>query len=182
MQMHGGPGSGKSTVASALASRTGAVVLDKDVIKSALLDGGASWERASSGAYEVYFALAESLVAQGHALVLDNPVFWPRVEQRWLELAARAGSPALLIECVCPDDGELLRRVETRDALPSQPRARLDLASHPGASPAAFQPRLVLDTTRRLNPLIEDAIRYIEQQRAAAAVTREPGLAREAVR
>ena len=168
VQMHGEPGSGKSTVARALAPRIGAVVLDKDVIKAALLGARIDQAPAAAGAYEAYFALGRSIVAQGCSLVLDNPVFWPRVEEQWLRLSAEAGSPAILIECVCADRTELKRRLTTRPALASQPREPLDLALHAGAAATAFQPRLVLDTTRPLASLLEDAVAYI--QRAASAL------------
>ncbi|HZP57364.1 MAG TPA: ATP-binding protein [Dehalococcoidia bacterium] len=161
VQMHGEPGSGKSTVARALAHRIGAVVLDKDVIKSALLRAGLDEARAAPAAYEAYFDLARMLVRQGAAVVLDNPVFWPRVEEQWLALAALAGSPPLLIECVCADRGELRRRLAAREALASQPREPLDLARHAGAAPTAFQPRLALDTLRPLAPLVDEAVAYV---------------------
>ena len=43
VQMSGAPGAGKSTVAHAIGRRTGAVVLDHDVTKSALLEAGLAW-------------------------------------------------------------------------------------------------------------------------------------------
>ena len=175
VQMHGEPGSGKSTVARALARRIGAVVLDKDVIKAALLRAGIEEARAAPAAYDVYFAQADDLLRLGHSIILDNPVFWPRVEERWLELSDRAGSPPVLVECVCADKTELQRRLVTRAALESQPRSLLDLARHPGAAPTLFQPRLVLDTTRRLADLIDEALAYID------ALTLRPALA-QAVR
>ena len=159
--MHGEPGSGKSTVARELGRRLGAVVLDKDVIKSALLSGGIGWDAASSGAYEVYFAVARSLVEQGHRVVLDNPVFWPRVEEQWLATSALAGSPPILIECVCADRDELRRRLASRAAMASQPREPLDLARHEGAAPTRFEPRLVLDTTQPLEAVVERAVVYV---------------------
>ena len=162
VQMHGEPGSGKSSVARALAPRIGAVVLDKDVIKAALLRAGIAEAQAGAGAYGAYFAQAESIVGLGHSLILDNPVFWPSVEARWLALCARAGSPALLIECVCLDAAELRRRLATRAALESQPRVPLDLTRHPGSAPTSFQPRLVLDTTRPLPGLVDEALAYID--------------------
>ncbi|HEX5478094.1 MAG TPA: ATP-binding protein [Dehalococcoidia bacterium] len=168
--MHGEPGSGKSTVACELGRRLGAVVLDKDVIKSALLSAGIEGAAASRGAYEVYFELARSLVAQGHAVVLDNPVFWPRVEERWLATAALAGSPAILIECVCADRDELRRRLASRTVMASQPREPLDLTRHEGAAPTRFEPRLVLDTTRALEDVVEQALAYV------AALTARPPL------
>ena len=161
VQMHGEPGSGKSTLARAFAPRIGAIVLDKDVIKAGLLTSGISERDAAAGAYEAYFALARSFVDAGHGVVLDNPVFWPRVEARWLALAAVAGSAPILIECVCPDAGELRRRLATRPALASQLREPLDLSRHPGATATSFRPRLTLDTRRAIAELVDDVIAYV---------------------
>jgi predicted kinase len=162
VQMHGEPGSGKSVLAHALGPRIDAVVLDKDVIKAALLRAGIPEQQAAAGAYEVFFAEGRALVAQGHSVVLDNPVHWESVERRWLEMVDLAGSPHVLIECVCPDREELSRRLATREALESQPREPLDLRRHPGSRQTAFQPRLTLDTTRPLGDLVDEAVAYVE--------------------
>ncbi len=165
VQMHGEPGSGKSTIARALAPHIEAVVLDKDVIKAALLRAGIAEEHAAPAAYDVYFAQADDLVRRGHSIILDNPVFWPSVEARWHAVCDSIGSSRLLIECVCADQAELSRRLATREALESQPRAPLDLTRHPGAAATPFQPRLVLDTTRPLADLVEEALAYISSAR-----------------
>lgn len=172
VQMHGEPGSGKSTLASAIGWRLGAVVLDKDVIKAALLRSCVPEREAAAAAYEVYFAQGSALVEQGHSVVLDNPVFWPRVEQRWLELSALAASPNILIECVCRDRAELRRRLATRDALESQPREPLDLRSHPGSAPTKYEPRLTLDTTRPLDELAGMALAYVGQLTSESVASR----------
>lgn len=162
VQMHGEPGSGKSTVAQALGARLDAVVIDKDVIKASLLRVGIEEQHAAAGAYEVFFTQARAFVAAGLSIVLDNPVYWESVERRWLEIAALAGSPAILIECVCADRAELVRRLATRDALESQPREPLDLMRHPDSVETAFQPRLTLDTMRPLAELVDEALAYVE--------------------
>jgi len=162
VQMHGEPGSGKSTLARALGLSIRAIVLDKDVIKAALLRSGITEREAGSGAYEIYFAQARAFVEQGHPVVLDNPVFWESVERRWLEIAALAGSPAILIECVCSDRAELARRLATRDALESQPREPLDLRRHPGSAATRIEPRLTLDTTRPFAELVDEAVAYVD--------------------
>ena len=161
VQMHGEPGSGKSTLARALAPRIDAVVLDKDIIKSAILRAGANEQLAGPAAYEIYFDLAESIVQQGHSIILDNPVFWPRVEERWLALSAAASCAPLLIECVCRDRDELVRRLATRNGLESNPREPLDLSRHPEAVETRYQPRLTLETTLPIDELVDAAATYV---------------------
>ena len=162
VQMHGEPGSGKSTLARAIGPPIGAVVLDKDVIKAALLRTGIAEREAAPGAYEVFFAQAHALTAGGHSIILDNPVYWESVERHWLEITREAGSPPLLIECVCPDREVLLRRLANREIVESQPRDPLDLVHHPGSKPTAFRPRLTLDTTRPFDDLIAEVLTYVE--------------------
>jgi predicted kinase len=167
VQMHGLPGSGKSTVARALAPELGAVVIDKDVIKAALLRSGIAEAQAAAGAYETYFDLAAQIVGTGHSVILDNPVFWPRVEAKWRALAAEAGSPALMIECVCADTRELQRRLATRDAQESQPREPLDLRRHEGTIEIDC-PRLTLDTLRPLAEIVAEAVAYVRSAEVPA--------------
>jgi predicted kinase len=169
VQMHGEPGSGKSTLARALGARLSAVVIDKDVIKAALLRMGIAEQHAASGAYEVFFAQARAFVAAGHSIVLDNPVNWESVERRWLEITEVACSPPILIECVCADRAELVRRLATRDALESQQRDPLDLRRYPNSAPTRFEPRLTLDTTRPLDEIVDEAVAYVERLSARPA-------------
>lgn len=161
VQMHGEPGSGKSTVARALAPLLDAVALDKDIVKSALLRSGIEERLAAPAAYEAYFELARDLVRQRRSLILDNPVYWQTVERRWLEITALAGSRPFLIECFCPERAEIARRLAMRDARESQPRDALDLGKHPGSTPTTYQPRLALDTRRPLDELVREAADFV---------------------
>jgi predicted kinase len=172
VQMHGEPGSGKSTVARALAPRIDALVLDKDIIKAALLRSGANEALAASGAYETYFNLSRSFVEQGQSVILDNPVYWTRVEERWLELSAAVGCPPILVECVCPDRQEIARRLATRNGLESQPRDPLDIKKYPNSRPTPYQPRITLDTTARpLDDLVGEALVFINERLSVAPQT-----------
>ena len=161
VQMHGEPGSGKSTIARELGARLGAVVLDKDVIKTALLRSGVVEAQAGVAAYEVFHAQARALTAAGHAIILDSPVYWESVERRWLEISRAAGSAPILIACVCGDRAEIRRRLASREALESQMRAPLDLAQNPGAGATRFEPRLTLDTTRPVEESVALALDYV---------------------
>ncbi|MCH7580762.1 MAG: ATP-binding protein, partial [Chloroflexi bacterium] len=62
LQMAGVPGSGKSALARLIGRGAKAVVLDKDVLKTAALEGGADEELASGVAYDTFFALAGHLL------------------------------------------------------------------------------------------------------------------------
>jgi len=59
VQMSGAPGAGKTTIAGAIAGRIGAVVIDHDVTKSALLDAGVSIAIAGRASYQVLGAVAQ---------------------------------------------------------------------------------------------------------------------------
>jgi predicted kinase len=165
IQMHGLPGSGKSTLARAIAPRIGAIVLDKDVIKAALLRAGIPENKAGTAAYEVYFAQAQELVSLGHSVILDNPVYWPIVEQRWRDICELVAAPRLILECVLGDDEERARRLSTRHRLESQPATLQDVATSPGFELSGE--RIVLDTSRAVEELVEEALRYIQAGVAA---------------
>lgn len=170
IQMHGQPGSGKSTLARALGRALHVIVLDKDLFKSALLDAGIGADAAGPAAYGVYFAVAATLLAQHRSLVLDNPVFWPDALAHSRRVAAAAGARYRMIECVCPDQRELARRLQSRDAMPSQPRTPLDLAQYPGAAAVtAGAERLTLDTTRPFHQILAEALAYVRERPAALA-------------
>jgi predicted kinase len=158
--MHGEPGSGKSTVARALAPRIDAVVLDKDVLKAELLHAGLADPDAGRVAYDLFFAVAADLLAQDRSLILDSPVFWPMVEERSLAVARAAGARYLMIETVCLDGAELARRLATRDALASQPREIRDWLAIPGTIEPSCE-RLRVDTTHPLGQIVDDAMAYV---------------------
>ncbi|MEX2225769.1 MAG: ATP-binding protein [Dehalococcoidia bacterium] len=161
VQMHGEPGSGKSTVAKEIGARLGAVVLDKDVVKAAIMTA-TGYDNAAAGppAYDVYWAMARSIAHQGHSLVFDNPAYWPLVQQRSRQVADEAGANYVMVECVCSDRGVLVERLAVRDALISQPREpyRFDLAERI-VEPSCE--RLVLDTLRPLDEIVEKAVAHI---------------------
>lgn len=159
VQMHGEPGSGKSTLARAIGKMLPAVVIDKDVLKSALLDAGLAEPAAGPASYEVFFAAAASLLSQGYSVVLDSPCGWPSIEERGRALANQSGVAWGMVECVCGDD-TLEKRLRERRGLPSQPTAKQDWYLRPGSRQPTCD-RLVLDSTRSVGEMAAEAVRYL---------------------
>lgn len=107
--MAGLPGTGKSTLASRLATELGGVVLSKDVVRAALfpapvLDYSAAQDEIAMSA--VYSAAAHVLKSDpARPVFLDGRTFSkPGQLDAPLALAAKLGTPLRVIECVCADE------------------------------------------------------------------------------
>ena len=107
------PGTGKSTIARALASQLRAVHVRIDTIENALRHTDIPVEVTDHG-YAVAFAIAADNLLLGHTVVADsvNPIAVTRTA--WREVARRAGVTSFEVEVVCSDAVEHRRRVETR--------------------------------------------------------------------
>jgi predicted kinase len=162
--MHGESGAGKSTLALAVGRATGAVVLDKDCIKGPLIAAGIEDPVAGGLAYDVFWQQTESLLGQGFNVVLDSPVFWPRIAERGRALAASAGAVYFIIECRCQDESLQERRLTSRPRLASQPGSRAELAvalARPGVRRELSGPHLSIDTAQPIAACLAQALRYI---------------------
>ncbi|MBI4571338.1 MAG: ATP-binding protein [Chloroflexi bacterium] len=158
LQMAGMPGSGKSALARLIGRRTGAVVIDKDVLKSAALAAGVEDQLAGPISYEAFFALADHLLGQGLAVVLDSPSFYETVPAKGTAIAAERHVPYYFIECLCLDAEELARRLHDRPRLPSQPEGPLPPAWHTYAPPGAY---LRIDTAQPIERCLALALDYL---------------------
>ena len=107
------PGTGKSTLAAALARDMAAVYLRVDTIEQAIRDAGWAGDIGPAG-YLVGYALARSNLRLGRPVVADsvNPVAPTR--DAWRAVAVQAGAAMAEIEIVCSDPAEHRRRVESR--------------------------------------------------------------------
>jgi predicted kinase len=153
------PGTGKTTIARAIAMRLSATYLRIDEIEQAIRSAGGLADIGQTG-YAVANALAASNLRNGSLVLADcvNPVRESR--QRWRETAARVQKPLLEVEVICSDPTEHRRRVEER-------RSDID-----GLVPPTWQevlsreyspwpePHLVIDTATLAPP---EAIRVVER-------------------
>jgi predicted kinase len=122
LQMSGLPGSGKSTVAAHVVAEYGAVALDLDVIKTAVLDAGVDPAGSGKPAYEVLYAMARHLLGQGHAVIIDSPCVWPRILSEGMRIAKDHNASYKYIECQVRDLKVIEERLARRAQLRSQRR------------------------------------------------------------
>ncbi len=159
LQMAGVPGAGKSALARLIGNCTAAVVIDKDVLKSAALEAGVEESLAGSAAYETFFALADHLLGQGPSVVLDSPSFWETIPKKGAAIAADRHAPYYFVECFCPDRDELTRRLRDRPRLASNPgEESLDAGWETIAPSGAY---LRVDTTQPIERCLALVLQYL---------------------
>jgi predicted kinase len=177
IQMHGHPGSGKSALARALGRLLPAIVIDKDVIASALIREGGPQEAVGGLSYQVMYAQAARFLADGHSVIMDSPCFWPRIEESTRAVADAAAAQWVMIETRCSDE---LRdaRLAGRARLESNPATR-DLGP---MRPGMYHPdceRLLLDSSHPVADLVADAVDYVASHAPHwGAATRIPAVVR----
>ncbi len=108
------PASGKSSIARALAQKTGAIWLRIDSIEQAIRDSGAVPGSLDDAGYRAAYAVAEDNLRLGHDVIGDSVNPWMLTRNAWRTVGMRAGARVVEVEAVCSDQDEHRRRVESR--------------------------------------------------------------------
>lgn len=170
------PGTGKSTLARAVARELHAAYFDKDTIKDAAiglararkLEGGAEFAGALS--YELLVPLAKDNLTLGLSAVVDSPAGYRAFQEQVEDLARQLKVELRLVECITTDEAELKQRIERRgETLPDhrtrdwealqQARARFERLTGP---------RLVVDTAEPLPVNLRKVLAYLGSPPAAS--------------
>lgn len=108
------PGTGKSTIAKALAAKNSFTYVRVDEIENALSLHSEPKRKVGAESYHVAFAISLSNLLLGNTVVADSVNAVRESREGWRQVAERAGVKLLEVECVCSDVAEHRRRVETR--------------------------------------------------------------------
>ena len=114
--LSGLPGSGKSSIARALAGERGAIWLRIDSIEQAIRDSGVAPGSLDDAGYRAAYAVAQDNLGLGHDVVGDCVNPWMLTRNAWREAGRRAGAQVLEVETICSDSAEHRRRIEMRAA------------------------------------------------------------------
>jgi predicted kinase len=143
------PGTGKTTMARAVAARLRGAFVRIDEVEAAMWRAGIGRDQPTGlAAYVVAEAVAESCLRAETAVIVDavNPV--EEARRAWRELAQRVGAALRVVEVVCADAAEHRRRVERRRT----DIDGLDVPTWEQVIRREYEPwsedRLVLDTSR----------------------------------
>ncbi|PKA47485.1 hypothetical protein AXF42_Ash020655 [Apostasia shenzhenica] len=122
--MKGHPGTGKSTLARAIAAVLRCPLLDKDDVRDPTFSvqlhlAEASTAGAASAAlndlsYAVLWRLVETQISLGLSVVVDSPLSHRAHLDHLLSIASAAGARVAVVECRPGDEAEWHRRLEAR--------------------------------------------------------------------
>src|SRR6476661_7574566 len=101
------PGTGKSTLAEAVAKVLGIPVFAKDWLEATLLRSGIKPTHEDKplgfASYELLTVLAERQLILGQSVILDSVAATKTIRQAWYQLAEQYHANCRIIECICSD-------------------------------------------------------------------------------
>lgn len=168
VQMSGFPGSGKSTLASEIAKRTGAIIIDHDVVKTALLesiDVEVDPKLAGKISYNIDWSLIESFLSQGQKVIFDSPCLYEEMITKGTALAKKYHAPYKYVECYLDDFDEINLRLKNRESKISQIKEVKSIEGFRFTIENSKKPPqhkcLVVDTSKPLDSYIQEVLDYI---------------------
>jgi predicted kinase len=108
------PGTGKSTIARALAAELDAVWLRIDSIEQAIRASGVVDGDLKDVGYRTAYAVAEDNLRLGKTVIGDSVNPWMLTRHAWRDVGLRAAVRVVEIETICSDFAEHRMRIETR--------------------------------------------------------------------
>jgi predicted kinase len=169
-QMAGFPGSGKSTLARLIAKNTGAIVIDHDIVKSALLesiDENINAKDAGRISYHIEWTLIDFHLSQGQSVILDSPCLYSEMVEKGLNLTNKHNAKYKYVECYLNDMNEINKRLKNRKRMVSQieqitSKEAFDNAVNSSQRPPSVMIHIV-NSSEPVEGYISEVIRYINE-------------------
>ena len=117
--MRGYPGTGKSTIARAIAAALHAPLIDRDILRQKAVDIFGDVPLVGPFSYELMFAIAAEQLGLGLSVVVDTPLTYHTTYEQSKALAKAFHTPLLVVHCQCPAEVQR-RRLEGRKGKVSQ--------------------------------------------------------------
>ncbi|MBZ5652353.1 MAG: ATP-binding protein [Acidobacteriia bacterium] len=162
------PGTGKSTLARALAQRLPGAVLDKDAIRASLFPPAYVEYSLSQDDFcgELMLQTAAYLLSKHPELhiLLDGRTFSRRYQRdRVIEFSSQVGTASATLECVCSEAsalGRIAEAVADNRHLAANRTPELYREIRKAWEPID-PPKLVIDTNEPLESCVDQALRYL---------------------
>ncbi|CAA6668606.1 unnamed protein product [Spirodela intermedia] len=183
--MKGHPGTGKSTLARAIAAALSCPLLDKDDVRDCTLPvdqflrhptggaGGSAAALLNNLSYQVLWRMTETQLQLGLSVVVDSPLSRRAHLDRLLEATGGAAARVVIVECRPGDEAEWRRRLEERGRSAGEWHKPANwgelealLEGYGGGADYDLGgvPRLVVDTTaagRRIEDQVSSVIHFL---------------------
>ncbi|AWE07145.1 ATP-binding protein [Lysinibacillus sp. 2017] len=169
IQMSGVPGSGKSTLAREIAKRTGCIIVDHDIVKTALLNSmeeiNMDGKLAGKISYNIDFSLVDFHLSLGQNVILDSPCLYDEMIEKGTKLSAKYNANYKYIECYLEDFTEINHRLKSRQKMLSQITEFQSETNFyttlQGSKKPLVNGSIVVNTANILESYIEDVMRYV---------------------
>lgn len=166
LQMAGFPGSGKSTLAKEISKYMDVVIIDRDIIKSSMIESGVNKEIVSNSSYHVTFALCKYYLSINKNVIIDTPCFYNGTLENGIKIANDYKAKYKYIECIVEDFNVINNRLMSREKFVSQieyaQEENFILAKNKSKRPANHE-YLTIDSSLPIDMYIQDVLTYLNK-------------------
>jgi adenylate kinase family enzyme len=165
--MAGFPGSGKSTLAKEISKHIDdVVVIDRDVIKSSMMESGVDLNIVNDASYKLVFALCNYYLSINMNVIIDTPCFFEATLENGIEIAQKHGAEYKYIECRLEDFNEVCNRLENRESSLSQIKSaeveKFLAALERSKKPTNYK-YVIIDSSLPIKSYIKGVLDYLER-------------------